>query len=48
MDETYLKVRGQRMYFYRAVDRDGKTLGFMLSGPRSREYEKVQVNQVAF
>lgn len=34
MDETYLKVRGQWMYLYRAVDRDGKTLDFMLSERR--------------
>jgi putative transposase len=35
MDETYLKVRGQWMYLYRAVDRDGKTLDFMLSERRN-------------
>jgi putative transposase len=34
MDETYIKVRGQWMYLYRAVDRDGKTLDFMLSEKR--------------
>ncbi|NVO56648.1 IS6 family transposase [Rhodobacteraceae bacterium B1Z28] len=34
MDETYLKVRGQWMYLYRAIDRDGKTLDFMLSERR--------------
>jgi len=34
MDETYIKVRGQWMYLYRAVDRDGKTLDFMLSERR--------------
>ena len=35
MDETYIKVRGQWMYLYRAVDRDGKTLDFMLSERRN-------------
>ncbi|WP_282611285.1 IS6 family transposase [Pelagibius sp. Alg239-R121] len=35
MDETYIKVRGQWMYLYRAVDRDGKTLDFMLSKRRN-------------
>jgi len=34
MDETYIKVRGVWMYHYRAVDRDGKTLDFMLSKRR--------------
>lgn len=35
MDETYIEVRGQWMYLYRAVDRDGKTLDFMLSERRN-------------
>ena len=34
MDETYLKVKGKWTYLYRAVDRDGKTLDFMLSERR--------------
>ena len=34
-DETYIKVCGQWMYLYRAVDRDGKTLDFMLSERRN-------------
>lgn len=34
MDETYIKVRGIWTYLYRAVDRDGKTLDFMLSERR--------------
>ncbi|WP_429925322.1 IS6 family transposase (plasmid) [Agrobacterium vitis] len=34
MDETYIKVKGQWMYFYRAVDKYGKTLDFMLSERR--------------
>ena len=37
MDETYIKVRGQWLYLYRAVDRDGKTLDFMLSGRRNTD-----------
>ena len=34
MDETYIKVRGKWTYLYRAVDRDGQTLEFMLSENR--------------
>jgi putative transposase len=35
MDETYIKVRGKWTYLYRAVDRDGKPLDFMLSERRN-------------
>lgn len=34
MDETYVKVRGRWTYLYRAVDRFGKTLDFILSERR--------------
>ncbi|MAM25742.1 MAG: IS6 family transposase [Rhodobacteraceae bacterium] len=34
LDETYVKVRGDWCYLYRAVDRDGHTLDFMLSEHR--------------
>ncbi len=34
MDETYIKVKGSWTYFYRAVDREGQTLDFMLSERR--------------
>ena len=34
MDETYIKVKGKWTYLYRAVDRDGQTLDFMLSEHR--------------
>ena len=31
MDETYIKVKGQWVYLYRAVDKQGDTIDFMLS-----------------
>jgi putative transposase len=34
MDETYIKVKGQWVYLYRAVDKEGKTVDFMLSEKR--------------
>jgi len=34
MDETYIKVKGQWLYLYRAVDKEGKTVDFMLSEKR--------------
>ncbi|WP_207100973.1 IS6 family transposase [Paracoccus shandongensis] len=36
MDETYIKVKGQWVYLYRAVDKFGKTLEFMLSKRRNK------------
>jgi len=34
VDETYIKVKGRWMYLYRAIDKYGKTLDFMLSKKR--------------
>ena|ERR1700677_1192463 len=34
MDETYIKVKGIWTYLYRAVDKQGKTVDFMLSEKR--------------
>lgn len=36
MDETYVQVKSQWAYLYRAVDRDGRTLDFMLSAKRDK------------
>lgn len=36
MDETYIKVKGGWMYLYRAVDRDGNTIDFLLTKRRNK------------
>ena len=35
MDEAYVKVKGKWVYLYRAIDKHGKTLDFMLSKRRN-------------
>jgi len=40
MDETYIKVKGEWKYLYRAVDSDGDTIDFMLSAKRNRKAAK--------
>lgn len=34
MDETYIKIKGQWNYLYRAVDTDGQTIDFLLTAKR--------------
>ena len=34
MDETYIKVKGTWKYLYRAVDKQGKTVDFLLTAHR--------------
>lgn len=36
MDETYVRVKGKWVYLYRAIDKHGKTLDFMLSERRNK------------
>ena len=37
MDETYIKVKGQWRYLYRAVDKQGQTIDFLLTEHRDTE-----------
>lgn len=37
VDETYIKVKGQWMYLYRAVDSEGNTIDFYLSELRDKQ-----------
>ncbi len=37
VDETYVKVKGEWKYFYRAVDSNGDTIDFVLSAKRDQE-----------
>ncbi len=34
MDETYIKVNGQWKYYYRAIDKQGNTMDFLLTAKR--------------
>ena len=36
MDEPYIKVKGEWMYLYRAVDKEGKTVDFLLTKRRNK------------
>jgi len=40
MDETYIKLKGEWMYYYRAVDQEGNTIDFMLSKRRDEASAK--------
>lgn len=36
MDETYIRVKGRWMYLYRAVDKEGKAIDFLLTKRRNK------------
>jgi len=40
MDETYIKIKGAWQYFYRAVDKEGNTVDFILSENRDESAAK--------
>ncbi len=40
MDETYIKVKGEWKYFYRAVDKEGNTIDFLLTAKRDKKAAK--------
>ena len=45
MDETYIKVKGQWVYYYRAVDKYGKVVGFYLSKNRDEPATRAFFNK---
>ena len=40
MDETYIKVKGQWKYYYRAVDKEGYAIDFLLTDKRDKKAAK--------
>ena len=40
MDETYIKIKGQWHYLYRAVDKTGQTIDFLLTEQRDEQAAK--------
>jgi transposase-like protein len=45
MDETYLKVKGVWVYLYRAVDKYGKTIDFLLTKQRDKKAARRFLNK---
>lgn len=40
MDETYIKVNGKDRYLYRAFDKEGQTVDFLLTAHRDRNVDR--------
>ncbi|EJR93324.1 IS6 family transposase [Bacillus mycoides] len=40
VDETYIKIKGEKMYLYRAIDSEGNTIDFYLSRKRDAQAAK--------
>ena len=45
LDETYLKVKGKWKYFYRAVDKQGNTIDFLLTAKRDNNAARRFLNK---
>jgi IS6 family transposase len=45
VDETYIKVKGQDKYLYRAVDSTGQTIDFLLSAKRDAAAAKASLRK---
>jgi len=45
MDETYIQVKGEWKYLYRAVDKFGKTIDFLLTEQRDEKAARQFLNQ---
>ena len=45
LDETYIKIKGQWKYLYRAVDKQGKTIDFLLTAKRDTKAARRFLNK---
>lgn len=45
MDETYVKIKSKWYYLYRAVDKFGDTLDFLLSKNRTKKADRKFFNK---
>ena len=45
IDKTYIKVKGEWRYLYRAVDKQGQTIDFLLTEHRDKEAAKRFLNK---
>jgi putative transposase len=45
MDETYIKMKGEWKYLYRAVDKFGKTINFLLTEQRDEKAARTFLNK---